>query len=129
MASLTAIREFIFNIYLGAERPARGPINVISGEDVSIVFRLHDRAGNVLDVTGCVATYSIARRCYYGGHQSQYAAGSGIAIGAADGKITAAFNIDGNLPDGKYMDQLHITKDGKTIVATSGFFNVGPTIQ
>lgn len=127
MVALTASRSFTFNVYLGGSRPDRRPVDVYSGESVEIVFNVLDRKGAAVDLAGATVEYKIARRGYGYAAIGVYGAGNGVSV--TGNKITAAFDVVDSLVAGFHDDQLSITKDGKTIVASSGRFNVRPDIE
>ncbi len=128
MTAITAIKSFIVNVYLEAKRPDRRAIAVYRGDDISVVYKIRDRNGALLDLTGATATLELARRGYYGS-AVQKEIGTGLTMGGAGGTITAAFNIDSDLVAGTYDDQLRITKDGKTFIATTGRWDVSQDFE
>lgn len=123
MTALSAFRSFIFNIYMDAVRPGRRPVDLYEGENGEITFKIMDAAGNAVDLSGATAAYKIARRGYGPGAVATYATGgSGITI--EGNKVTVALAITDSLVAGTYDDQLTLTKDGKTVVASAGRFNI-----
>lgn len=125
--TFAAIRRFYFNVFLEAQRPARRTIDIYEGESAQVNFTILDRGGNRQDLTGATAEYRIARRVYGLGGVAEYAAGSGVSI--ADGVVSVDFTVTDALVAGEYEDQLRITKDGKTLIASTGRVNIRSDIE
>ena len=133
MASILSIYDTKYYIHLEINKmfaQEHVPLRIKMNEDVELIFTVTDEQGDAVSLVGATATFRVAR------HQNtpmilEKNNSSGVTIVGHEVKVlfnASEIEVAGTALKGDFVDQLVITKDGKSICVSEGRITIEPLI-
>lgn len=114
------VKYFYFNINVDAEPRKIDLVECFHGDDIALVFKFLDGAGNAIDVSGAAADFKASAQ--YSGNTVLYQDDDvDGTVDLTSNKVTVTFNTELALQnEGGFKYQLRLTRDGKSSVVAWG---------